>query len=276
MQKKEPKVSVIMALYNVEEYLEKSVNSILNQTYTNIEIIMCDDCSKDGTLNLAKKLAKKDSRIKVLENKENLKSGKTRNRCIEEATGKYIAIQDADDYSDLTRIEKQVKFLEENKKYDFVSSGIYRFDENGIWGEYHSWNEKPENKDFLWGLPFVHAATMFTKNCLNKINNYRISKDTTRTEDFDLFLRLYIEGFKGYNLVECLYYVNENIDAYMRRKYRYRIDEAKMRFNAYKKLGLMPKGIIFAMKPLIVGLIPRKLQYKLRKNIKEKEFKNEK
>ena len=177
MQKKEPRVSVIMALYNVEEYLEKSVNSILNQTYKNIEIIMCDDCSKDGTLKLAKKLAKQDSRIKVLENKENLKSGKTRNRCIEEATGKYIAIQDADDYSDLTRIEKQVKFLEENKEYDFVSSGIYRFDENGIWGEYHSWNEKPENKDFLWGLPFVHPATMFTKKCLDKVNNYRVAKD---------------------------------------------------------------------------------------------------
>ncbi len=266
MRKKEPKVSVVMALYNVEEYLEKSVNSILNQTYKNIEIIMCDDCSKDGTLKLAKKLAKQDSRIKVLENKENLKSGKTRNRCIEDATGKYIAIQDADDYSDLTRIEKQVNFLEENKEYDFVSSGIYRFDENGIWGEYHSWSEKPINKDFLWGLPFVHAATMFTKESLNKINNYQISKDTIRTEDFDLFLRLYIEGFKGYNLKECLYFVNENIDSYMRRKYRYRIDEAKMRFNAYKKLGLMPKGIIFAIKPLIVGLIPRKLQYKLKKN----------
>lgn len=264
---KKPKVSVIMALYNVQNELEKSVQSILSQTYDNIEIIMCDDCSTDETLKIAKKLAKKDKRIILLENTKNLKSGKTRNKCIEKATGKYIAIQDADDYSESTRIEKQVNFLEKNSNYFYVSSSVYRFNEEGIWGEYHSWTDNPQDKDFLWGLPYVHPSTMFRRKALDKINGYRVAKDTTRTEDFDLFLRLHIIGYRGYNLKECLYYYNENIDAYMRRKYRYRIDEAKTRFNAYKKLHLMPIGCIYALKPLIVGLIPRKLQYKIKKKL---------
>lgn len=265
-----PKVSVIIPLYNVENYLEKCVDSILNQTYTNFEIIMCDDCSTDDTLKKAKELAKKDSRIKVLENSRNLKSGATRNKCIENATGKYILIQDADDYSEKTRIEKEVKALEENPEYGFVSSAIYRFDENGIWGEYLPWSEKPTDKDFLWGLPYVHPATMFKKSALMSINCYRVAKDTARTEDFDLFLRLHIAGYKGINIMENLYYYNENIDAYMRRKYKYRVDEAKTRWNAYKKLHLMPIGIVFAIKPLIVGLIPRKLQYSMRKKVTKK------
>lgn len=265
-----PKVSVIIPLYNVESYLEKCVDSILNQTYTNFEIIMCDDCSTDDTLKKAKELAKKDSRIKVLENSRNLRAAATRNKCIENATGKYILIQDADDYSEKTRIEKEVKALEENLEYSFVATAYYRVNEDGIWGEYFPWSEKPTNKDFLWGLPYVHGTALFKKEVLEEVKGYRISKDTARTEDFDLFLRLHIAGYKGINIMEKLYYYNENIDAYMRRKYRYRIDEAKMRWNAYKKLHLMPIGIVFAIKPLIVGLIPRKLQYSMRKKVTKK------
>lgn len=265
-----PKVSVIIPLYNVENYLEKCVDSILGQTYTNFEIIMCDDCSSDNTLKKAYELAKKDSRIVVLKNDRNLKAAATRNKCIEHSTGKYVLIQDADDYSEVTRMEKEVKALEDNPEFGFVATAYYRYNENGIWGEYYPWKEKPENKDFLWGLPYVHGTALFKKSVLDEVHGYRIAKDTARTEDFDLFLRLHIAGYKGINLMEKLYYYNENEDAYMRRKYKYRIDEAKMRWNAYRKLHLMPVGAIFAIKPLIVGLIPRKLQYIMRKKVTKK------
>lgn len=273
--KNKPKVSVIMPLYNVEKDLEKSVYSIINQTYQNIEIIMCDDCSTDDSLKLAQKLAKKDERIIVLKNDKNLRAGATRNKCIEYASGKYIAIQDADDYSETTRIEKQVEVLEKHPEFAFVSSSVYRFDEQGIWGEYNPWSKEPQAKDFLWGLPYVHPATMFKKDVLDEIKGYRVAKDTARTEDFDLFLRLHIAGYKGYNIQEKLCYYNENIDAYMRRKYRYRIDEARTRIKAYKKLNLMPQGYLFVLKPLLVGLIPRKLQYKLRKSVVKKTSNSE-
>lgn len=264
------KISIIIPTFNRKEYLKQCLDSILNQTYKNIEIIMCDDCSKDNTLKIAQKIAKNDKRIILLKNKENLKSGMTRNKCLEKATGDYIAIQDADDYSDLKRIEKQVEFLENNQEYDFVSSGVYKVDESNVWDEYYSWTEKPINKDFFKGLPYVHAATMFRKDVLDKVKGYRVSKETNRTEDFDLFLRLHMNGYHGYNLKEPLYFYNENINAYMRKKYRYRIDEAKLRLNFYKKTGLMPQGFLYALKPLVVGLIPRKIQYRLKKGMNKK------
>ena len=262
------KVSIIMPLYNVENYIDNCIEHILNQTYQNFEIIMCDDCSKDNSYNKAKKWEKKDSRIKVYKNKENKKAGYTRNQCINKSSGEYIFIQDTDDYSSKTLLEREVNILNKEDNIAFVSVGVKRFNENGIWGEEMRWVEYPQNKDFLWGTPYVHPGTMFRHDIIESLNGYRVAKDTTRTEDFDLFLRLHISGYYGKNILEPLYYYNEDINAYKRRKYRYRIDEFKTRLSAYKKLGLMPIGYIYALKPLIVGLIPRSIQYKIKKNYK--------
>lgn len=88
----------------------ESIDSIINQSYTNLEIICIDDCSTDNTLNLLNIIAEKDSRLVILHNSENLKISKTLNRGIEYAHGAYIARMDADDISLPTRIEKQVDF----------------------------------------------------------------------------------------------------------------------------------------------------------------------
>ena len=272
-----PKVSIIIAMYNCAKYLPKSIESILSQTYSNLELIMCDDKSSDETLNVALNYQKKyPNIIKVLSNETNMRAGATRNRCIENSTGEYIAIQDADDYSDPNRIAKEVELLENNKQFAFASTAVYRYNENGIWGEYNSWAKEPKNKDFLWGLPYVHPSSMFRTEVLKKVGCYRVANDTNRTEDFDLFLRLHIAGYSGINIDDKLYYYNENEDAYMRRKYRYRIDEFKTRLDTYKKLKLMPIGILFSIKPLIVGLVPRKLQYLLRKKSSKKYIDNSK
>ncbi len=94
----ESKVSVIIPAYNVEYYIEESINSLTNQSYKNIEIICIDDNSRDGTRDLIKKCQKKDSRIKLIINDNNRGPGYSRNRGIETATGKYVYFLDADDY----------------------------------------------------------------------------------------------------------------------------------------------------------------------------------
>lgn len=264
------KVSVIIPLYNAETCLDKCLEAILNQTYKNIEVIIVDDCSKDGSYKKAKAWEKKDDRIKVFKNQKNMRAGYTRNECIRRADGEYIYVQDADDYSDLSVIEKEVKILNKEKNINYVSCGLKRFNENGLWGEEVRKIEYPQNKDFLIGLPYIHAGTLFRHTVLDKMEGYRVAKDTARTEDFDLFLRLHIEGYYGKNIFEALYYYNEDINAYKRRKYKYRIDEFKMKLKAFKKLGLMPKGYIYACKPLIVGLIPRTIQYKLKQKSSDK------
>lgn len=124
---KKPLVSVLIPCYNVEMYVEESVNSILNQTYTHLEIIAINDCSTDNTGNILRQLAEKDSRITVVNNPENLRLISTLNKGIELCHGDYIARMDADDISLPTRIEKEVDFLESNKDHDIVSTQFYAF-----------------------------------------------------------------------------------------------------------------------------------------------------
>jgi glycosyltransferase involved in cell wall biosynthesis len=123
----QPLVSVLMPCFNVEKYVEESLNSILNQTYQNLEIIAINDFSSDNTGNILHSMAQKDSRIKVVENEENLKLIKTLNKGIGLCSGEYIARMDSDDIALPTRIEKEVAFLEQNKDHDIVSTQFYAF-----------------------------------------------------------------------------------------------------------------------------------------------------
>ncbi len=86
-----PKVSIIMGIYNCESTLEEAIESIINQTYENWELIMCDDCSSDGTFEVAKKYKDKyPNKIKLIKNEKNITLGPTLNRCMEYVEGKYI------------------------------------------------------------------------------------------------------------------------------------------------------------------------------------------
>ena len=99
-----PLVSVIIPCYNCIKYVEEAVMSIVNQTYQNMEILITDDCSSDGTYEILKKLAKLDKRIKLYRNQKNEKIIETLNKMIHKSKGKYIARMDSDDISVLTRI----------------------------------------------------------------------------------------------------------------------------------------------------------------------------
>ncbi len=111
----EPLVSIVTPAYNVEKYIEETINSVLNQTYKNWEMIVVDDCSNDNTLKLIQNFSKEDSRIKSYKNTINSGVSFTRNKAIDIAQGKYIAFLDADDLWDKEKLEKQIEFMEKNK-----------------------------------------------------------------------------------------------------------------------------------------------------------------
>ena len=117
-----PKVSIIIPVYNVEKYLERCINSLRNQSLTDIEIILVDDCSTDLSLEICNKAASEDSRIKVI-HKVNEGAGKARNAGLEIATGEYIGFIDSDDYVE----EDMYKILCEKAEIygsDLVMSGV--------------------------------------------------------------------------------------------------------------------------------------------------------
>lgn len=260
-----PVVSVIIAAYNCEDHIKDCIDSILSQTFKDFEIIICDDASTDNTWNILNEYTY-DKRIRIIRNDKNLFAAAARNRCIEIAKGKYIAIQDADDYSELNRLEKQIKFLEDNPKYDFVGTGMHQFNDDGIWSTGMKVKE-PLKEDFLFAIPFAHATLLIRKERLLKIGGYRVAKETRRVEDYDMVMRLYSHDYVGYNLQLPLYYYRVDEETYKRRKYRYRIDESIIRYKGFRALELLPRGYIYVIKPLIVGLIPQKLLQKIKSKL---------
>lgn len=258
------KVSVIMGVYNTPiEYIDISINSILNQTYQNFEFIICNDGCTDNTFEYIKEKYGNNTKIKLIENKKNEGLAYTLNHCLEVVTGEYIARMDLDDESMLDRIEKQVKILEENKEIGLVSCNAYLFDNKENWGEIIH-NEYIEKKDFLFNSPIIHPAILARKSAFDIVNNYRNIKMTYRMEDYDLFMRMFSKGIRMYTIQEKLYRFRENKESQKRRKFKYRINEMKVRVYGFKLLKLYPKAIIYVFKPIIVGLIPYGILKKLK------------
>lgn len=265
-----PVLSVVSGAYNLETCFSfrKSIESILNQTFTDFEFIICDDGSSDGTYEILKEFAKYDERIILLKNEKNIGLAATLNKCIRAARGSFIARHDCDDYAAKDRFEKQISYLANNPDVDLLGSWAYLFDENGVYDTL-VFPRNVKNEDFLFTSPYQHGSVMFRKEVLEKAGGYTVSKVTRRTEDYEMFMRM--QSFaKGENFPEPLYYFLEDARALKRRKYRYRIDEAKVRYHGFKALGLLPKGLPYVIKPLIVGLIPSALLARMRRKRRKK------
>lgn len=200
----QPMVSVVMSVYNAEKYLGAAIDSVLNQSFSNFEFIIIEDCSTDKSFEILKQYAARDCRIKLIQKSgnrrmkgfiENLNIGLT------EAQGKYIARMDADDISNPERFRKQVNFLESNPDIFMVGSSINFIDEKGSFIKKHDALESDseiKNKMPI-RIAMYHPVIMFR----NKQGvTYR--DKIFYCEDYDLYLRLMIEGKKFHNFTESL------------------------------------------------------------------------
>ena len=125
-------ISIGIPFYNAQQYLGYAIGSVLSQTYENWELILVNDGSTDNSLNIANMYAEEDSRIRVVSDSRNKKLPYRLNQLIEESTGDFIARMDADDIMHPERLEKQLSFLETNKRYDLVSTGLVSIDKDNI------------------------------------------------------------------------------------------------------------------------------------------------
>ena len=126
----ENKISIITPVYKCEKFIENTIKSVLNQTYTNWELLLVDDCSPDNSAEIIKKYVEKDNRIKYFKIDKNRGVAIARNKALEEARGRFIAYLDADDLWKSTKLEKQVKFMLDNN-YAFTCTDYEKIDEEG-------------------------------------------------------------------------------------------------------------------------------------------------
>lgn len=262
-----PSLSIIMGIYYQKDdlsALKKSIESILNQTYTSFELIICDDGSTDAVCQLLDFYMLRDKRIRLVRGIKEFDLSHKLNACLQQANGKWIGRMDDDDYSYPNRFEQQVVYLENHAEVDFVGCNvnlIYNSQKIGV----RTMPEYPQVEDFYFSQPYIHPTLLFRKDALLEIGGYSQDKYCILCEDYDLLLRLYEKGHYGANMQEVLfdYTLSESLNS--RRAFRYRINEMITRYRRFMGLGKMPLALPYVIKPLMVGLLPEKILKEIKK-----------
>jgi glycosyltransferase involved in cell wall biosynthesis/peptidoglycan/xylan/chitin deacetylase (PgdA/CDA1 family) len=184
-------ITVILPCYNAMPFLTEALESMINQTYWNLEIICLNDGSTDKTATVLEQYAKKDSRVRVVHNESNLGLIRTLNKGIELARGEYISRMDADDISMPDRIEKQLTFIRSTKA-DIISSGVVIINDQGkslekLYPRALSTLEIAYLSLFV--NPMLHP-TVFAKSEVLKKHHYLFNDISLHVEDFELWTRL--------------------------------------------------------------------------------------
>tara|TARA_B100000941_G_C28505570_1_gene557091 strand:+ start:2178 stop:2873 length:696 start_codon:yes stop_codon:yes gene_type:complete len=228
---KSPKISVLMSVFNAEKSIEKSINSILNQSYENFELLIMDDKSTDNTGQILNSYSSFDERIKIYENMENIGLTKSLNILINKAQGEYLARQDSDDESDIRRFEKQINFIEsrnllccttrsisiQNKKRKIPGFSFYI----------------PQKISIKYKNPFIHGTLMINASLLKDLGGY--DEKFKYSQDYKLFLDLIKKGITISTINEPLYFLNTIDNISVNNK-----NEQEYYFRCAKK-GIIPR-----------------------------------
>jgi glycosyltransferase involved in cell wall biosynthesis len=228
-----PLVSVIMPAYNAERYLDEAIGSILGQTHGNLELIIVDDGSTDGSLAIARRCQGQDDRIRLFANSRNLGVARSRNIAMGYARGVYVAPLDNDDAALPRRLELQVAFLEANPDHGLVGSDIEIMDEESRTVGYRTYPHEDADirRVLLRQNPVANPASMFRMSAFRQLGN-AYAEEHCPVEDYEFVTRMALD-FKLANLPQRL------------TRYRIRKEQAKslyLKKTLRETIGIQLKG----------------------------------
>lgn len=222
-----PLVSVLMPVYNGELFLSEALESILNQSYSEFEVIVIDDCSTDKTSEILHQFAQTDQRIKVFINSSNLGLTKSLSSGLAKCRGKFIARHDADDLSEPERFACQIAFLRDHPDYGLVGTAVTRIDSQGNIIDHPIVIKGVKGiRALIKGVnPFVHGSIMMRKSTVDTVNGYR--SGFRYAQDYDLWLRISEITFVD-NLLERLYRLRIHPAGISKKKFPVQIQYAAL------------------------------------------------
>lgn len=260
-----PVVSVIMGIYNCADTLPDAIESVLNQTFQDFELILCNDGSTDNTLEVAQHYAALNPKhVVLIKNEKNMGLNYTLNHCLRVARGKYIARMDGDDRSLPNRFQVEVDYLDSHPEYALVSANLEVFDDEGVWG-HTGFKPEPQPGDLVRGSSFSHSACMVRKSVFDEVGGYSESKRLIRVEDKHLWHKVYAAGYKGRNLEQVLYSYRDDRNGYDKRKLRYRFNSFYVSSLNIRRFHLPAYYYLYAARPILIGLLPYTLYNRLHK-----------
>jgi len=208
------KISIIMSVFNGEKHVNSAIKSILNQTFRDFEFIIIDDGSKDNTLKFIKEYAKIDNRIKIIRNLTNIGLTKSLNKAIKLCKGEFIARQDTDDISLPNRLEKQIKFLQNNPDYALCGCDMFR-KQNKQQVMIKVFEIDDIRKSLIVENCIAHPTVIIRKIILQKYGYY--DEKFLYSQDYELWCRLiYKYNLKAKNLKDKLIIVNMPYDRFFK------------------------------------------------------------
>lgn len=199
-----PLISVIMPVYNTERFVGEAIESILNQTFTDFELVIIDDGSTDSSREIIQHYAQQDQRIKAYQNEENKGISYTRNKLIELSQTNYIAAQDSDDISLPQRLELSYNYLQNHRDCAVVGWNNIIIDEEWVVVWYRKYSNNIKNI-ILKKSPLSQPSIMLRKDCFHKVWWY--DPHLNYGEDYDLWLKFYAQWYIIHNiLADLLHY----------------------------------------------------------------------
>ena len=195
-----PLISVITPSYNAERFIRETIDSVLNQTYSNWEMVIVDDCSTDNTTSIVKEYMERDNRIKLIVLEVNSGSAVARNTAMENAKGQYIAFLDSDDLWLPEKLDKQLQFMQE-KDIAFSFTKYVRILEDGTKTNAVSETPPSVNYDDLMKRCVIGCLTVMLDR--DKIGNLKMVNIRTR-QDYVYWLTITKNGFLAYGIPEIL------------------------------------------------------------------------
>ncbi|KRB55964.1 glycosyltransferase family 2 protein [Flavobacterium sp. Root186] len=195
-----PEISVIIPVFNAASFLQESIESILNQTFSDFELIILNDKSTDESLEIIKKFQAKDNRIIIIDKEQNIGPANLRNEGINAAKGTYIALMDADDIALPTRFEKQIAVLKNNPEIGVCGTWFTFFGLKKNKIIKHNTNSDAIKVSFLHSCNIGNPTVMFKKEVLGDL---KFDNEYVPVEDYDLWSRL-LAKTNFYNIPESL------------------------------------------------------------------------
>lgn len=257
-----PKISIIIPVYNSEIYIERCLESLINQTFENIEIITVDDGSTDKSYSILKKYAQKDSRIKIIQ-QENAKQGAARNNGLRNACGEYITFVDIDDWISPDYCEKMLSSIEETNA-DFVVASAYRTKSNGKKRKYTYYNEHKiytDQNDIIKAVKIPETWSVWAKLYRKELLENIFFEEGMYYEDIEFLLKVIKNTKKIATVPNVCYYYFSNPTSTIKSKHSIakRQDQINAKINAIKfakenniQLPLIcikkEKGLLFSTK----------------------------
>lgn len=266
------KINVLMGVYNDEKYLEKAIDSILNQTHNDFDFIIVDDGSTDNSREIIKKYIHNDKRVRGIFKLYNTGLTKSLNVGLEYCNEKYIARMDANDIALPDRFEKQIKFLEENSDHAVVGTWRIEYWEDGRERKVKTPVTHNEIINTLVRSPCLgHSTSMIRGDVLRK---FKYDENFYYSQDQILWANIARE-YKLANYPEFLMYISRFSGSVTDRKKKFKdvLRQMKIKCILYKNIKCPWWHFIHIFNPIIIALIPKKIMESYVNKKKNVEFK---